>query len=144
MVVQVKRVALARRTSLGRGKITRKAPIRRGRKRSAYATRERDTQRMLFVKTLPCAVRDGVPWATHHTPCSSVVEADHAGARGVGRKASDDTVIPLCSQHHRERTDHSGTFKHATQAELREWLSKQIAETRGLYECAREDTSDVY
>jgi hypothetical protein len=112
----------------------------RASRRSSYARRERDTERMLFIKRLPCIVRTIPPYlfsvgahlaATQATRCCGVVEADHAGQRALGRKADDDTCIPLCEQHHRERTDHSGTFKHLTRDELRNWRALAIQNARG-------------
>jgi len=49
---------------------------------------------MLWVKGLPCLMQD--VWGR----CEGPIEADHAGPRGVGRKAHDSTCIPLCRYHH--------------------------------------------
>lgn len=96
--------------------------MRRGAKRSAYATRERDSAFMLWVKTLPC-------WARGLSQCGGVIEADHAGARGLGRKADDDTCIPLCMLHHRQRTDFTGPFKAWGRLRMRQWLADARADT---------------
>lgn len=98
--------------------------------RSAYADRPRDTDRMLWVKTQPCAVRAFPRAWMRATPCGGYGEADHAGRRGLGQKAGDDTCIPLCSQHHRERTDHHGAFFEADREQLREWLQHVILATQ--------------
>lgn len=108
----------------------------KARPRSTYRKRQRDTPRMLFVKTMICSViAIPPPWISvwEITPCSGVIEADHMGARGVGRKAPDDTCAPLCTGHHRERTDHTGTFKHVTKAEEREWREVAIERARDQY-----------
>lgn len=101
----------------------RTRPMRRGKGRTKYARRERDVDYMLRVKTLPCVAR-------HLGPCDGVVEADHAGPRGIGQKADDTTTIPICTGHHRDRTDFSGAFKHWNQAMMREFLSSSIDATR--------------
>lgn len=86
---------------------------------------------MLWVKTLPCAAREvGLDSAY---PCGGVVEADHAGRRGLGQKASDDTTYPICTQHHRERTDFSGAFKSWTNPQMRAWLAEQVEQTQAAW-----------
>jgi hypothetical protein len=95
---------------------------------------------MGFVKAnLACAVSVlPMPWLHKMTPCSSgIVEADHAGPRGLSQKSVDGEVIPMCATHHRERTAHMGVFWHATKAELREWLPAAIAATKTAYEESR-------
>lgn len=81
-----------------------------------------DTSWMLLVKRLPCCAAQ----LDVHTTCQGVVEADHAGLRPMGRKCSDKDTIPLCSKHHRERTDFRGTFKTWDGARMRAWLDAQI------------------
>ena len=78
---------------------------------------------MLAVKLLPCAFADV-------SPCSGVVEADHAGRRALGRKADDTTCIPACNLHHRQRTDHSGPFRPWTREQMREHLERAVEQTR--------------
>lgn len=106
----MKRTPLKRKTRL------KQRATRRPDKRSAYRSRERDTAFMLWVKTLPCM-------AEKLSPCGGVIEADHTGGRGIGRKADDRTCIPLCTRHHRERTDWTGPFKTWSQEEMRAFLS---------------------
>ncbi len=101
---------------------------------------------MRFVKRQPCFVRVLSPIALASemrpvlvalavvTPCRGRVEADHMGARGIGQKADDRTCAPLCSGHHRERTDHFGTFKHLTRDELRAWRARAIEHTQQAWE----------
>lgn len=113
-----------------RSRIQRKTPIKRGQprhgKKSAYASRERDTRYMVWVKSLECCAATDLGLGG----CSRVVEADHAGRRPLGRKCPDTETIPLCSQHHRERTDFAGAFKSWDRARMREWLDRMIAETQ--------------
>lgn len=99
--------------------------LRRGKKRSKYATRERNVDYMLWVKTLPCSARQ-------YGPCSGVVEADHAGARGLGRKCPDEETIPICTGHHRERTDFSGAFKTWNRDMMRAFLAASLVITQDL------------
>lgn len=79
---------------------------------------------MLWVKRQPCLMR-GV-WGR----CSGPVEADHAGQRGVGRKAHDSTCIPLCRYHHQ-----ASRFPRAWLREQRRaWLHAAVVYTQA---CAR-------
>jgi len=85
---------------------------------------------MLWVKTRPCLML-GV-WGT----CEGAVEADHAGQRGVGRKAHDSTCIPLCRYHHG-----ASRFPRSwPQAQRRAWLHAAIVYTQA---CARVAGVDV-
>ena len=61
--------------------------------------RFQNERHLAFVRTLGCA--------TPSYECSGKVEAHHLlkpwdGGRGMGLKASDKNVIPLCRLHHRE------------------------------------------
>lgn len=100
----------------------------RRRRTPRRSSRVRDTDWMLAVKTLQCF------GAGMGTPCGGVVEADHAGLRGLGQKCSDRETIPLCTYHHRERTDLSGAFKNFTKATMRDWLDTRISLTVRLVE----------
>jgi hypothetical protein len=116
-----------------RSPLKRKRPMRRT-KRSAYARRPRDTAFMLWVKTLLCAVEEEWPlFPVKPTPCDGVIEADHMGARGLGRKADDSTCVPMCSNHHRERSDHAGTFRAMTKEQLRTWRGRAMLRTQTLW-----------
>lgn len=120
-----------------RGKpLKRRKPMRarspnrkpRERRKTKYAQRERDTEYMLWVKTQSCVASIVVPLTAKGQAirCEGAVEADHAGRRGIGRKADDLTCIPLCTKHHGDRTDVTGIFKHAKQDYLREWIREAI------------------
>lgn len=115
--------------------LTRKTPLRRKAwlrprsRTSKYRRRERDVPFMKWVKRQPCAVRADPPDPDRMTPCTGRVEADHLGERGLGQKASDDTCAPLCSQHHRERTDHAGAFFNLTRDQLRLWRARALHRT---------------
>ena len=62
--------------------------------------------------------------------CIGGVQAHHAGLRPLGRKADDDTAIPLCTRHHGEWHSGYGVFKGWTRAQRRDWADERIAETR--------------
>lgn len=115
----MKRTPLQRRTPM------RRTQQRAPRQRTKYRSRPRETDYMLGVKRLPCAAL----LVPGHR-CTGPIEADHAGPRGIGRKAHDSTVIPLCQQAHRERTDFSGPFRGWDQAQMREFLAGRIIQTQ--------------
>lgn len=116
-----------------RSPLKRKAPMRRT-KRSAYARRPRDVEFMLWVKTLLCAVEEEWPlFPVRPTACDGVVEADHMGQRALSRKADDTTCVPMCTKHHRERSDHSGTFRAMTRDQLRAWRERAMMRTQTLW-----------
>lgn len=109
--------------------IARRAPIARsGRPRARRATPRRsgrvlDPDFMAWVRGQSCLL-------AHVGGCQGRVEADHAGPRPLGRKASDDTTIPLCTGHHRQRTDARGYFAGFSAAAMREWCAVAIANTQ--------------
>lgn len=95
-----------------------------------YSERQRDWTFMGAVKQLRCLLED-------QGDCEGQVEADHAGARPLGHKAPDDTCIPLCSGHHRQRTDYAGFFAGFTASLMRVWCDHAIDRTRKLVEGLR-------
>lgn len=58
--------------------------------------------------------------------CKGPVEAHHAGERGLGQRAHDETCIPLCNKHHRAWHDASGVFKTWRKNQRRDWVRRQI------------------
>lgn len=145
---------LARRTPLKRTSLRRdieralREPLPR--RPTRYRRRARDFEFMGWVKRQPCIVRVLPPRdfaytlasrllfardiaLVRTTPCDGPIEADHAGERGLGRKAADSTCIPLCRGHHRERTDHAGTFRPLTRDELRAWRARAIEHTQAAW-----------
>ena len=108
----------------------RKSPKRK----TKYAMRERDFDYMGWVKTLRCLL-SGLDGAG---PCSGVVEADHAGLNSsLSSKAPDDTCIPLCTGHHRDRHACTGFFRGLEKDWKREWRLEAIAKTQGEYDAAK-------
>lgn len=101
------------------------------RPRSSYARRPRFIDYMLWVKAQPCVLSyprspgfDPVP---SHDHCDGVIEADHAGARAIGRKCHDFEVIPLCKRHHDMRPGRRGPFSLLTREEMRAWILEKVA-----------------
>jgi hypothetical protein len=67
------------------------------------------------------------------TPCRGPVEAHHAGPRGMGQKAPDDTAIPLCTRHHRDWHGATGLFAGWEAARRRAFAAVAIALTRSQH-----------
>lgn len=158
----MKRSTPLRRTSSLRttSTLTRRTRISPRSKTNSYRKRPRDSVYMLWVKTLPCMVRELPPHIFTNgdasappslqdivallrtcaamivatTPCSGPVEADHMGARGMGQKADDRTCVPMCQSHHRARHDHSRDFRPLTRDELRAWRAAAIERTQAAWE----------
>jgi hypothetical protein len=98
-----------------------------------HSERPRDFDRMAFVKTCPCLLRDVDGAGDCDGWVIGVVDADHAGARAGFHRADDDTVIPLCARHHRDRTASRGYFAMLTRPERRTWCKAAIEATRAKY-----------
>lgn len=109
----------------------RKKPLRSRRqmrpssRTSKYARRERGIDYMLAVKRLGCCAII-VPGHV----CDGPIEADHAGPRGVGKKAHDSTVIPLCKLAHQQRADFSGPFRSWNHAKMHDFLVGRVLWTQ--------------
>lgn len=117
--------------------LKRSPMMRRKVKSTSYARRERGVEYMGWVRTQPCAIYAvGVPRADRvlllALPCSGPVQADHAGVRiaGFGTKSRDRDCIPLCMEHHRQRTEYDGLFAGLTNEQRREWCARVIEETQ--------------
>lgn len=103
-----------------------------------YARRERDYERMAWCKTLACAVAAGgisSPLWMGPAPdaCQRGIEAHHAGERGIGQKAPDNTVIPLCDHHHDALTDRRGIFGGWPHHAVKLWELGQIDHYQRVY-----------
>lgn len=114
---------------MNRAPLKRQTPIRRkamrpGKRKTKYRRRERDFEYMVWIKTQRCCAPV--------VDCDGPIEAHHAGRRGLGHKAPDDTCIPLCRRHHRDITDMTFVFRW-TRDELRTWQDAQIDRHRALY-----------
>lgn len=100
--------------------------MRRKRAKPRRNERERDLEYLADVHLVRCWAAESVPG--HR--CQGDIEADHAGARAMGRKADDLSCIALCSFAHRQRTDFSGPFRAYDQPRMRVWLAEGIAYTQ--------------
>jgi hypothetical protein len=116
-----------------RSALKRTSGLRSRRATPRRSERERDVDWMAVVRTMTCCARsiDG------HV-CEGPIEADHAGSRPAGRKANDDTTIPLCRRAHRERTDFSGIFRSWDKERMRAWLAEQVERTQAFITKLRE------
>lgn len=104
-----------------------------------YSDRPRDPAYMSWVRRQRCAVAVEL-----RTPsqCGGPVEAHHAGERGFGKKAPDDTCIPLCMRHHREYHDVLGFFFLLTKAERRTMADEWVRRHRAMYADGRSAFED--
>lgn len=129
----MKRTPLKRKTPLRRAaqkadklKLGRNSPMR-GRKESVRRSdRKREPEYRRWIKLQPCC-------ASGLSQCYGEVEADHAGRRPYGRKADDNTCIPLCQRHHEQRASFHGPFKTWNQAMMRLWLHGHILVYQAQY-----------
>lgn len=97
--------------------------------KSAYRSRQRDVKYMLWVKSLECCARTSLGL----TNCQGVIEADHAGTRGLGRKADDRTVIPLCWFHHHASRGAILDALAERGLTMRQWLDQMIEATQARW-----------
>ena len=92
--------------------------------------RFKSAKHLNFVRSLDCGVRD--------ISCNGYTEAHHLmkpwiDGRGMGMKATDKNVIPLCQFHHRQlHTKYGNEFKFFMQHFRREDYGQALA--KKLYE----------
>ena len=116
------------------GPLKRKARLRERRATERKSGRVRDPEYMAKVRALPCYV---CAWP-------QPVDADHQGEHPYGRKADDDTCVPMCRSCHGFRTDGKlpvvpfrfldgpGEWRNVGKAEMRQWCDEATAATREL------------
>lgn len=104
----------------------RSAPPKRKRATPRRSERVHDRLFLDFVRGLPCAM-------AALGRCYGRTEADHVGPRPLGRKADDDSAVPLCSRCHASRHALSGVFSGWTREALTAWCEYQINKTRASY-----------
>ena len=119
-----------KRTALKRGakRLSRRQPLRSKRAKARRSGRARDEAYMAWVRTLPCCAPHGLMWL-----CNGGTEAHHAGRRATGRKADDDTCIPLSMYCHRWWHAAAGPFAGWTRDRRRTWADARITETQALW-----------
>lgn len=72
--------------------------------RSARSKGKKDRDYLTFIHSLNCVACERgeiIVYVGRRAP----IHAHHAGVRGLGQKAGDDTAIPLCVQHHQTGKD---------------------------------------
>lgn len=128
-----------RRSPMSRGTKTleRKARLKPRRATQRRSGRVHDEAYLAAVRTLPCYV------CSRRAPS----EADHQGVHPYGRKADDDTAVPMCGGLlgcHRRRTDgylpayrcspgvDYPDWERADKARMRVWCDAAIKDTRAL------------
>ena len=112
----------------------KRSPIKRKTKRSKHARRPRDHFYMGWIKQQRCAIGMMLaPGVLFRFPCNGPIEADHAGRRGLGQKADDDSCIPLCRQHHGDRHDRRGIWDTMSMADQRTFLDATIQACREAF-----------
>ncbi len=84
-----------------------------------------------WVHTLRCRM-----WM--QDPCEGRIHAHHAGVRGLGQKAPDNTCIPLCEKHHRAWHDVRSPFDEMGRRGRQEWRDAQIEWTQAQWARAKE------
>lgn len=97
---------------------------------SRYTVRPRNWEYMDWVRSQRCllAKKGGAG------DCQGRTEADHAGVdHARGRKAPDETCIPLCTRHHRDRHEATGFFRDMSKDERRQWRLEAIVRTQQAY-----------
>ena len=77
--------------------------------------RQLDPTYLKRLRTQPCCLCDGIDVEAHHIRLASINDDKHSP--GLGAKASDKWVVPLCNRHHRELH---------TQGEMQFWASLGI------------------
>lgn len=73
-----------------------------------------------WVRTLKCCACGAHP-PTH---------AHHMTGAGMGKRAHDDTCIPLCVRCHSDLHGFRGRFANMSREERRLWQEKHVADTR--------------
>ena len=106
----------------------RRSPLRSRRETVRRSDRQRDPSYLAWVHTLTCAAAH-LPG--HH--CDGRIEADHVGARPLGRKCDDAQTIALCSLAHRQRTDHCGPFRSMDREQMRAFVAQALRDTAGAW-----------
>jgi len=114
-----RRTPLRRRRPLG-PRIGPKRSGRIGPRRSPRRGPDRDPVYLAWVRTLHC-IAPGAP-----ATCRGIIEAHHAGPRGLGQKSADRTAIPICRQHHAAWHDARSPFRGWTKEQRASWAADSI------------------
>lgn len=131
----MKRSPLKRKTALKR------SPMRRGKRKGKYASRDRaPPEWFAFTKSIGCAIRlFGAPERAlrvkttselqDELPCDGPMEANHMGERiaGLSTKSRDRDCAGMCKGHHGMWTEYRGLFAGMTHGERREYAALVIS-----------------
>ncbi len=104
---------------------TRLNPRRAKPRRSGRAL---DPGYLEFVRGLPCCAP-----LNEDDPCWGPIDPHHAGPHPMGRKADDDTCIPLCRKHHGDVDAFAGPFAGMSRWVRAEFYTREIARVRALF-----------
>jgi len=121
-----------------RSKPLRRSPVKRGRKRSRYARRERFPDYLDWLRSQRCRV--AVVLGTDRY-CEGGPTAAHVGERGLGRKCDDRESISLCYAHGvtdqhqfgRGRDGKRGFFAAMSKTERQAFYDEHVSEQRSSY-----------
>lgn len=83
-----------------------------------------DPTYLAAVEEMPCHVCNRAPAGHAHHDRYAV---------GVGRRADDSQVIPLCPEHHRALHDGGPPFRAWTREQRRQWAAEAIQATLARY-----------
>jgi hypothetical protein len=106
--------------------LKRKTRLKLRRETERKSGRVRNPEYMAKVRALPCYV---CAWPGPN-------DADHQGEHPYGRKADDDTCVPMCRVCHQLRTDgnipdgHYLEWRQVGKEEMRQWSAVAIEATR--------------
>ena len=73
--------------------------------RSARSKGKKDPDYLTFIHALNCVACERGEIIVYVGYRAKPIHAHHAGIRGLGQKAGDDTAIPLCQEHHQTGKD---------------------------------------
>lgn len=93
-----------------------------------------DGNYIAWVKQQPCCARG------RGDECSGVIEAHHAGRKGLSQKAHDRTCIPLCVRHHLAWHGLRAPFLTMQREARRDWADQQITDHQRRYDEHRQQT----
>jgi hypothetical protein len=101
----------------------RKTRLKQRRATKRRSSRIHDPAFMARVREMPCRAP--------HAPqgCGGRMTFDHGDHRGLGQKCSDRRGLPLCWDHHQDRTGKTGPFAGWTKPQMRVWLDSEMAVT---------------
>lgn len=89
---------------------------------------------MQWIKSQQCAVSLDLVVLELAGPCEGVIEADHGGGAGMGRKPDDSNCLALCVRHHRLPGLEHLLYSKVEHGFVRHWKKEQGEVYRIAYE----------